>query len=64
MLSDLLKKNWLTTLCGVLLIAGAAGDALLCATTGGSFFDCIQAAWVEVVAAIGLIGAKDALAGK
>ncbi len=62
MLNELFKKNWLTTLVGVLLIAGAVGNGLHCAATGGDFFSCVQSAWVQILAAIGFIGAKDALA--
>jgi hypothetical protein len=62
MLNDLLKKSWFTTVVGVLLIAGAAGDAVVCAVNGGSLLECAQGAWVEILAAIGFIGAKDALA--
>jgi len=62
MLNEIVKKNWFTTIIGVLLIAGAVGDAAVCAVSGGSFSDCIQQAWVEIIAAIGFIGAKDASA--
>jgi len=59
-MNEILKKNWFTTLVGVLLIAGALGDAAVCVVKGGSFFDCIQSAWVQILAAIGFIAAKDA----
>lgn len=63
MFKELLKKSWFTTLVGVLLIAGAAGDAVVCTMNGGSLWDCAQSAWTEILAAVGFIGAKDALAG-
>lgn len=60
MFTNLLKKNWFTTIVGALLVAGAAGDGVVCALNGGGLFECIQGAWVEILAAIGFIGAKDA----
>lgn len=62
MFTELLKKNWFTTLVGALLIAGAVGDAAMCAVSGGNILQCAQSAWTEILAAVGFIGAKDALA--
>jgi hypothetical protein len=60
MLTEIIKKNWLTTAIGVLLIGGAIGDAAVCIVNGGGLFECVQAAWVEILAAVGFISAKDA----
>ena len=60
MFKDLFKKNWLTTTMGVLLLAGALGNGLLCVYNGGGLFDCANDTWVQILAAIGFIGAKDA----
>lgn len=62
MLKQLLAKSWVTTLVGVLLIAGAVGHGVQCTLTGGDFFTCIQESWAQILAAVGFIGAKDALA--
>ncbi|MGI9159234.1 MAG: hypothetical protein ACR2K1_05725 [Saprospiraceae bacterium] len=64
MFTEILKKNWATTLIGVLLIAGAVGDGLVCFINGGGLFECVQSAWVQILAAVGFIAAKDGLTEK
>ena len=60
MFTEIFKKNWVTTLIGALLIAGAVGDGLVCILNGGGLFECVQSAWVQILAAVGFIAAKDA----
>lgn len=54
-----LLKNWKTTAIGLALILGAIGSAFLCQMNGGDFWVCLSEAKVQILAAIGLIFAKD-----
>ena len=57
-----IKKNWITTCIGLLIILGTLGNIALCSfIQGGDISQCITENWAQFSVAVGLIMAKDAI---
>ena len=58
-MKKLILANWITSVAGVLIIIGSFAQAFFLGATQGDFLASIQASWAQIMAAIGLIMAKD-----
>ena len=57
-----IKKNWITTCIGLLIILGTLGNIALCSVIqGGDISQCITENWAQFTVGFGLIMAKDAI---
>lgn len=56
-----MTKNLITTLAGVFIILGSFAQAFFLGDTAGDFIASLQASWAQIMAAIGLLFAKDAV---
>jgi hypothetical protein len=54
-----MKKNWKTTVAGILAIVAALAGAGKCAIDGGQIMNCLTESWPAIMIGIGLIFAKD-----
>lgn len=57
-----IKKNWITTSIGILIILGTLGNIALCSIIqGGDIAQCITENWAQFTVGFGLVMAKDAI---
>ena len=52
----MILRNWKTSLAALLIVVGTIWQ---CVQAGGTAFECVQSNWSALLAAVGLLFAKD-----